>query len=88
MTAYVSNSTHDYETLEHVPVIASFNQNGNMMPIYVGIDGQRFKIVSACLRSGFNNVMDFNCQINDGNYIKPIRLIYYKDDGIWALKRK
>lgn len=88
MTAYVSNTTHDYETLEHVPVIASFNQNGQILPIYVGIDEQRFKIVSAVVRAGFSNILEFNCQISDGNYIKPIRLKYFKDDGIWALKRK
>lgn len=90
MTAYVSNTTHDYDTLEHVPVIASFNQSGKIMPIYVGIDDKRFRIVSSNLRSGYNcnNILEFNCQINDGNYIKPIRLKYFKDDGIWALKRK
>lgn len=42
----ISFNSYDYERVKCVPVIASFDSDGHIMPLYVRINGQPFKVES------------------------------------------
>ena len=44
MSQILSSNSHDYLPMQIVPVIASFNDDGQIKPLYVGINGERYKV--------------------------------------------
>jgi len=85
MPAIVSYTSHDYDPIEAVPVIASFDAAGHIAPLYVGIDHKRFKISTYWEKETFHNSIKFNCQIEDGDYLKPLNLTYYIEEKVWVI---
>ena len=47
MTQILSHNSHDLLPMQIVPVIASFNDDGQIKPLYVGINGERYKVSSS-----------------------------------------
>lgn len=67
-----------------VPVIASFNSDGKIKPIYVRINGDSYKINSSVMYCNFINTIDFNCTLIDGDSIKPLLLTFHRREGMWS----
>lgn len=77
-----------YNHLTIVPVIASFDTNGNIKPIYVRINNESLKIISAINYSESTfNVVEYSCKVIDGDYIKPLSLTYHAQDRIWTISK-
>ena len=85
MSATVSYTSHDYLAITHVPVIASFDSEGHIAPLYVRINQESYKIASFWIRSAFANTIEFNCKIIDGQFLKLLVLTYYKAEDVWAI---
>lgn len=85
MSATVSYTSHDYQAVTAVPVIASFDSDGHISPLYVRINHESYKIASFWVRSNFANTIEFNCKIIDGEFLKPLLLTYYKAEDVWAI---
>ena len=88
MSQILSQNSHDYLREEIVPVIASFNDDGQIKPLYVGINGNSYKIDSYWVRRSFSNQVEFHCKIIIENVIKPIILTYYLHECIWTIPGK
>ena len=88
MSATVSYTSHDYLAITHVPVIASFDSEGHIAPLYVRINRESYKIDSFWIRSNFANTIEFNCKIVDGRFLKPLLLTYYKSEDVLAIPEK
>lgn len=41
MSQILSQNSHDYLSMQIIPVIASFNDEGQIKPLYVGINGKQ-----------------------------------------------
>lgn len=67
-----------------VPVIANFNTNGCIKPLYVRIQSEALPIVSYDFQS-FVNTIVFNCTVNDLDTLKSIKLVYHKNECQWTL---
>lgn len=70
-----------------VPVIASFNENGKMIPLYFATNGIRIKInnikwISKEMTWG----MQFRCEITVQDRTETVDLCYYNSHKIWTLK--
>lgn len=76
-----------YIHLTITPVIASFDSDGHMKPLYVRIDGSSFKIQSSFVKSCYSDILEFSCQIIDREYVKSLSLTYFPHDRVWAMQK-
>ena len=74
MSQILSQNSHDYLQMQTVPVIASFNDAGQIKPLYVGIDGERYKVHSYWVRRSFSNQIEFQCKLADQGILRPVIL--------------
>ena len=85
MTQILSQNSHDLLPMQIVPVIASFNDDGQIKPLYVGINGERYKVASYWVRRSFSNQIEFHCKLIDQDLLKPVIITYYENECIWTI---
>ena len=89
MSVYISHGLHDCCHLNIVSVIASFDTDGNMRPLYVRIGEESYKIVSSHLKSTqsrLGSFMDvYRCRIMDGEVSRHLELTYHSHEHIWTI---
>lgn len=85
MSQILSQNSHDYLQMQTVPVIASFNDEGQIKPLYVGIDGERYKVHSYWVRRSFSNQIEFQCKLIIGDSVKIIIITYYLNECVWTI---
>ena len=66
-----------------VPVIASFDTQGHIRPLYVRIAGEPLRVESSWVKPSFENTTVFNCQLEDHGQLKPLELTLHHREGIW-----
>ncbi len=88
MGQIISSNSHDFLSIEIVPVIASFDNDGHIKPLYIGINNESYKVESSWVRKNFANQMEFQCKIKIDNYLKPVVLTYYMNECIWSVPRE
>lgn len=84
MGAYVSYTSFDHTTTSIVPVIASFDAQGHVCPLYVRIELVPYKIESYYVVNRYSNVIEFRCKIVDAGCLKPLTLTYYGNEQLWT----
>ena len=87
MTAKISYTTFDCDHRKIVTAIATFDTQGHVKPVYIGIDGVSYKVHSAWMQPSFKNHLTFHCEIIDGDRIKPIDLSYHKTEDVWSIPK-
>lgn len=87
MSPIVSYTSYDFNNATLVPVIASFDSEGHIMPLYVRINGESFKIRSAWQKPSFGSTSVFQCQIEDNGTIKPLLLTFHQRENVWAMSK-
>lgn len=85
MCAIISYNAYDHSSIKIVPVIASFNDDGKIKPLYIGLHGTCYKVDSYWVRNSFVNHIEFHCKIIDGPMLKPILITYYIKECIWTV---
>lgn len=85
MPTTISRTTYDNSIV--VPVIASFDNDGHILPLYVRIDGEPYKIRSAWLKPSFSSCFIFHCQIEDAGVIKHLMLTYHQQESVWTIPK-
>ena len=75
-----------------LPVIASFDSEGRIHPLYVRINGDSFKIVSSHITANYINTIEFFCKVidrEDEDFVtyKPLILTFYRRECVWATQR-
>ena len=84
MSQIISHNIFDCTSTIIVPVIASFDSEGRIKPLYVRIYGASYKIDSSVMHTNFINTIDFNCKVIDGDSIKPLLLTFHRKEGVWS----
>ena len=77
----LTNCTH----LKVVPVISSFDCDGNIKPLYVRIGGNSLKIYNAYLAESNCSIFTFRCEIMDHDTVKPLKLSYHVNNFLWSI---
>lgn len=75
----------DDSVMTVVSVIASFNTNGAIKPLYVRIKEESLKIYS-CYCQPLGKVLIYHCEIIDNGCMKPLVLTYHPDHSFWTVK--
>ena len=70
-----------------VPVIASFDTQGLVTPLYVRIGELSLKVKSSWLKPSFGDTMEFHCMVIDEDCLKPLILTYRQRESIWYIPR-
>ena len=87
MSTYVSHGLKECHYLQVVPVISSFDCDGNIFPLYVRIDGQSLKVYNARRVDSTLQIIHFNCEVMDYDRVKSIKLSYHIGDLVWSTPR-
>lgn len=85
MSQILSINSHDYLPVTIIPVIASFNDDGQIKPLYLGINSERYKVESYWIRRSFTNQIEFCCKIIINGTLRPIIITYYINECIWTI---
>lgn len=80
----LNNSTH----LVMVSVISSFDKEGNIIPLYVRIDGEPLKIYNAYLSNSTYSLLHFKCEVMSNDCVLPLMLYYHVHDHKWSMPVK
>lgn len=86
MAATVSYNSYDFSNVILVQVIASFDTEGHIAPLYVRIDGISLKVHSFWLKPAFSNPV-FQCQVIDNDVLKPLVLTYHPVESVWTIPK-
>lgn len=70
-----------------VSVIASFDAEGNILPLYLGYKGESYKVVSAIFHPEIK-VKIFECKINVYGRTRDVMLSFHPDQNIWTIPRQ
>lgn len=75
--------------LEVVPVIASFSKDGNVIPLYVKLDGQTIKVsCRSSQKSTYYSVFKCDYMRDDDDLIHTFEIIFLHDKLLWGFKKK
>ena len=85
MPSTVSYTAYDIKPNTVVPVIASFDAEGHIKPLYVRIGELSLKVQSSWITPSFSNVLEFHCKVIDGDCLKPLILTYYQREMVWVI---
>lgn len=87
MPSFYSQGLKECHHLQVVPVISSFDCDGNIFPLYVRIDGQSLKIYNAYRVESSLRMIHFNCEVMNYDRVKRIKLSYHIADMVWSTPR-
>ena len=71
-----------------VPVIASFNNKGEVIPLYFSVEGLRLKVDHLVYTDKkVRDVTIYRCEVTFSDRVQQVTLNYHKRAGIWTLNR-
>lgn len=69
-----------------IPVIASFDTAGDILPLYLAVDNEQYKILSVTpVPSLILSV--FKCKVDVCGYIKHITLTFHAKERVWTIPK-
>lgn len=87
MSCQVSRTSYDHDSCCITPVIASFDSDGHIKPLYVRIGENAFKIHSSWLKPSYPGIMIYHCKVIDGDCLKPLTLTYHQRESVWTIPK-
>ena len=85
MGSNVSRNSFDYKECIKVPVIAGFDKDGTVMPIYVKIEGKKYKVEEYQSKMKFAGITEYRCSVSYKDIRMPLELSYYSNESIWTI---
>ena len=82
---FMSSNTNTTYNNNMVPVIASFDSEGHVKPLYVRINGNALKVHSSWLKPSFQGFLEFQCNVIDNDCLKPLLLTYHTRENVWMI---
>lgn len=76
-----------YDHLSIVPVIAAFDCEGHIKPLYIRIGNESFQVHSSSVKSCYSGILEFDCRIIDRRHLRPLILTYFPQDRVWAMPK-
>lgn len=75
------------DPIELVPVIASYDTEGHVKPLYVRINNDRYKVENYFVKYSFGNNIDFNCTLSLENRTYKLILTYHIRETAWSVPK-
>ena len=87
MSAHVSYTSYDYAPVTIVPVIASFDSERHIKPLYIRVNGEALKVHSFWIKPSFSNLIEYRCKVIDRDYLKAITITYHQLECVWTIPK-
>lgn len=84
--AKILNNLKECEHLHIVSVIASFDCDRNIRPLYFRVGNDALKIYNSVIIEDTGTLLTFRCEFEDCGYVKVIKLTYFKNERLWAMR--
>lgn len=88
MASHISHTSYDHIPACIVPVIASFDSQGCVKPLYVRIAGETLKLHSSWLKPAQPGIIVFHCQAEDHGQYKLLTLTFHPRELVWTISEK
>lgn len=88
MPAQISYTSFDHAPVTIVPVIASFDSEGHIRPLYIRIGEEPLKVHSFWVKPTFVNLIEFKCKVIDGDCLKPLAITYHQAECVWTIPKR
>ena len=88
MSVITSGQSYDHTSMVLVPVIAAFDTQGHIKPLYVRLNKEPCRISACWVGKSHSGIMTFHCKLMDGNYEKTLLLTFYPAEQIWGVSEK
>lgn len=88
MSQHVSYVDDNIRSDRSVSVIATFDSEGHVKPLYVRMGDASLKVANSWISSSRFDVIEYQCQVEDGEYLKPLTLTYYVRETVWRTPKK
>lgn len=72
--------------LHLVSVIASYDCDRNIRPLYLRIGNDALKIHNSVIIEDTSTLLTFRCEVMNGDIVKIVNLTYFSNERLWALK--
>jgi len=73
------------DPVEVIPVIASYDGEGHIKPLYVRIRNDRYKVESCWVKSDSLNNVDYHCKLSLDAHIYVIVITYHIRECVWTM---
>lgn len=73
------------DPIELVPVIASYDSEGHIKPLYVRIKDERYKVINYWIKTSCGNNIDFNCTLSLNDRTYKLMLTYHIRETAWSI---
>lgn len=83
-----SLTPYDHSGLVKVSVIASFDTNGHIRPLYIRFGEEALKVHSFSEKPSTMGFREFRCQVIDNDCLKPLALTYRTNDNVWTIAER
>lgn len=89
MSQNISKSAMDlpHDPITVISVIASFDSEGRIKPLYVRIGDSALKVHSFYERRKFANQIEFICTVEVHDFIRPVELTFHQRECMWTIPR-
>jgi len=75
------------DPIELVPVIASYDGQGHIKPLFVRINDNKYKIESSWIKYGSVNTIDFHATLSMDDRAYVIVLTYHIRECVWTIPK-
>jgi len=75
------------DPIELIPVIASYDGEGHIKPLYARINDEKYQVASCWLRSNSLNNLDYHCKLIKDNQTYMIVMTYHIRECVWTIPK-
>lgn len=75
------------DQIELVPVIASYDTEGRIKPLYVRIKDDRYKVENYWIKYSVSNNIDYNVTLSKDGYTYKLILTYHIRETSWTIPK-
>ena len=80
--------TYGGDPVELVPVIAAYDAEGRIKPLYVRINDEKYKVENYWVKSAnFANSIDFNVTLSKNDMTYKLILTYHLRETAWTIPK-
>ena len=88
MSCVIPIESYNSDPIEIVPVIATYDTEGHLKPIYVRLNGTGYKVDTYLVKASLENDRDFYCTLKKNEASFRIILTYHMKEAVWSITNR
>ena len=88
MSCVIPIESYNSDPIEIVPVIATYDTEGNLKPIYVRLNGDSLKVDTYLAKASEESDIDFYCTLSHNDCRMRLILTYHVKETVWSITNR